>query len=145
MDNPESIITMLENAPCVIVPLVREVPAEVLRRRPHPAKWSVHEHACHLAEVQPMFLSRLELILNDPQPRITPYNPSADDEDGALLKIDLNGALDAEDEIVVMCHHGVRSAQVCAYLAAQGFTKMVNLAGGIERWSWEVDRSVPRY
>jgi len=55
------------------------------------------------------------------------------------------GALDPEQEIVVMCHHGVRSAQVCAYLAAQGFTKMVNLAGGIERWSWEVDQSVPRY
>ncbi|HZG51544.1 MAG TPA: rhodanese-like domain-containing protein [Pyrinomonadaceae bacterium] len=55
------------------------------------------------------------------------------------------GALDAGEEIVVMCHHGIRSAQVCAYLAAQGFTKMVNLAGGIERWSWEVDRSVPRY
>jgi uncharacterized damage-inducible protein DinB len=94
MDNPESIITMLDNAPCVIVPLVREVPAEVLRRRPQPAKWSVHEHACHLAEVQPMFLARLELMLNDPQPRITPYNPGADDEDGALLKVDLNEALE---------------------------------------------------
>ncbi|HEX8127752.1 MAG TPA: rhodanese-like domain-containing protein [Pyrinomonadaceae bacterium] len=55
------------------------------------------------------------------------------------------GALDAGEEIVVMCHHGVRSAQVCAYLAGQGFTKMFNLAGGIERWSQEVDRSVPRY
>ncbi|HYP02048.1 MAG TPA: rhodanese-like domain-containing protein [Pyrinomonadaceae bacterium] len=54
-------------------------------------------------------------------------------------------ALDADEEIVVMCHHGIRSAQVCAYLATQGFTKMCNLAGGIERWSWEVDRSVPRY
>lgn len=53
--------------------------------------------------------------------------------------------LEAEEEIVVMCHHGIRSAQVCAYLAGQGFTKMVNLAGGIERWSAEVDRSVPRY
>ena len=94
MDNPESIITMLENAPCVIVPLVREVPAEVLKRRPQPAKWSAHEHACHLAEVQPMFLTRLELMLNDPAPRITPYNPSADDEEGALLKMDLNDALE---------------------------------------------------
>ncbi|HEY0100507.1 MAG TPA: rhodanese-like domain-containing protein [Pyrinomonadaceae bacterium] len=55
------------------------------------------------------------------------------------------GALEAEEEIVVMCHHGIRSAHVCAHLAAQGFTKMVNLAGGIERWSVEVDRSVPRY
>jgi adenylyltransferase/sulfurtransferase len=55
------------------------------------------------------------------------------------------GSLDASEEIVVMCHHGIRSAQVCAYLAAQGFTRMANLAGGIERWSQEVDRSVPRY
>ena len=55
------------------------------------------------------------------------------------------GALNAGEEIVVMCHHGIRSAQVCAYFAGQGFTRMVNLAGGIERWSWEVDRSVPRY
>ena len=94
MDNPESIITMLENAPCVIVPLVREVPVEVLKRRPQPAKWSAHEHACHLAAVQPMFLTRLELMLNDPAPRITPYNPSADDEEGALLKMDLNDALE---------------------------------------------------
>ena len=54
-------------------------------------------------------------------------------------------ALDPEEELVVMCHHGIRSAHVCAYLAAQGFTRMVNLAGGIERWSQEVDRSVPRY
>jgi rhodanese-related sulfurtransferase len=55
------------------------------------------------------------------------------------------GTLNAEEEIVFMCHHGIRSAQVCAYFAGQGFTRMFNLAGGIERWSWEVDRSVPRY
>ena len=55
------------------------------------------------------------------------------------------GALDAEEEIVVMCHHGIRSAQVCAYLAGQGFTKLSNLAGGIDRWSREVDPTVPLY
>lgn len=57
------------------------------------------------------------------------------------------GTLDAarEKEIVVMCHHGIRSAQVCSYLARQGFTKLYNLAGGIDRWSHEVDRRVPRY
>ena len=54
-------------------------------------------------------------------------------------------ALDAEEEIVVMCHHGIRSAQVCAYLARQGFAKLHNLSGGIDRWSCEVDRRVPRY
>jgi rhodanese-related sulfurtransferase len=55
------------------------------------------------------------------------------------------GSLDPEEEAIVMCHHGVRSGQVCAYLARQGFRKLRNLAGGIDRWSREIDRSVPRY
>jgi rhodanese-related sulfurtransferase len=55
------------------------------------------------------------------------------------------GSLDPEAEAVVMCHHGVRSAQVCAYLARQGFKNLSNLEGGIDRWSCEIDRSVPRY
>lgn len=53
--------------------------------------------------------------------------------------------LDPEEEIVFMCHHGVRSAQVCAVLARSGFAKLSNLAGGIDRWSAEVDPKVPRY
>lgn len=55
------------------------------------------------------------------------------------------GALDAEREIVVMCHHGIRSARVCAYLSENNFAKVFNLDGGIDAWSTEVDRAVPRY
>lgn len=55
------------------------------------------------------------------------------------------GTLDPETETVMMCHHGIRSAQVCAFLARQGFKKLSNLAGGIDRWSHEVDPSVPQY
>lgn len=55
------------------------------------------------------------------------------------------GALDAAEEIVFMCHHGIRSAQVCAALARSGFARLYNLAGGIDRWSAEVDPTVPRY
>ena len=55
------------------------------------------------------------------------------------------GVLDPARETVVMCHHGIRSAQVCAVLARQGFTRLHNLSGGIDRWSAEVDRRVPRY
>ncbi|MBA2733081.1 MAG: hypothetical protein H0U54_09365 [Acidobacteria bacterium] len=54
-------------------------------------------------------------------------------------------SLDPETEAVVMCHHGIRSAQVCAYLARQGFKSLSNLEGGIDRWSYDVDQSVPRY
>jgi rhodanese-related sulfurtransferase len=54
-------------------------------------------------------------------------------------------ALDRERETVFMCHHGIRSAQVCAFLSRQGFEKLHNLAGGIDRWSVDVDPTVPRY
>jgi rhodanese-related sulfurtransferase len=53
--------------------------------------------------------------------------------------------LDPERETVFICHHGIRSAQVCGYLSRQGFTKTYNLSGGIDRWSTEVDPSIPRY
>lgn len=53
--------------------------------------------------------------------------------------------LDRDEPIVFMCHHGVRSAQVCQYLAQQGFNKLSNLSGGIDAWSVEVDRRVARY
>lgn len=53
--------------------------------------------------------------------------------------------LNPDEEIVVMCHHGVRSAHVCRYLNEQGFENVANLDGGIDAWSTEVDRRVPRY
>lgn len=94
MNTPESIIIALENSPAIILPLVREVPPEVLKRRPQPRKWSAHEHACHLAEVQPMFFQRLELMLSETRPRIVAYNPDEAMEEGALLLVDLDEALE---------------------------------------------------
>jgi adenylyltransferase/sulfurtransferase len=48
-------------------------------------------------------------------------------------------------EIIVHCQLGGRSAQAVRRLRAAGFTRVWNLAGGIQRWSEEVDPSVPRY
>ena len=53
--------------------------------------------------------------------------------------------LDPDREIVVLCHHGVRSAQVAMYLARMGFERILNLAGGIDAWSETADPSTPRY
>ena len=77
----------------MILPLVREVPETILKRRPRPGKWSAHEHACHLAAVHPMISSRLDLMLSEPVPRIKPYLPHVDDEEDALLKVDLDEAM----------------------------------------------------
>ncbi|HEX5832173.1 MAG TPA: molybdopterin-synthase adenylyltransferase MoeB [Gemmatimonadaceae bacterium] len=55
------------------------------------------------------------------------------------------GSLDPEREIVVHCHHGMRSARAAAILREAGFRRVRNLVGGIDRWSTDVDASVPRY
>lgn len=53
--------------------------------------------------------------------------------------------LDPEDHIVVICHHGVRSMNVTAWLRQQGFEKAQSMRGGIDAWSRVVDRNVPVY
>lgn len=53
--------------------------------------------------------------------------------------------LDPARETVVICHHGMRSAQVVQFLEQKGFTNVMNLAGGIDAWAREVDTDMPRY
>jgi adenylyltransferase/sulfurtransferase len=47
--------------------------------------------------------------------------------------------------IAVLCHHGMRSAMVADYLRAAGHARVLNITGGIERWSRDVDPTIPRY
>lgn len=94
MDGAEAVIDALRRAPDVVVPLVREVPSHILKRRPAPKRWSAHEHACHLAHVHAMFFDRLETILRDPRPVIKPYLPGDQDADDLLLAMDLEDSLD---------------------------------------------------
>lgn len=56
--------------------------------------------------------------------------------------------LDAQAEgtpLIVICHHGVRSLNVVHWLREQGVGACLSLAGGIDRWSLEIDPTVPRY
>ncbi|MDG6904434.1 MAG: molybdopterin-synthase adenylyltransferase MoeB [Nitrososphaerota archaeon] len=53
--------------------------------------------------------------------------------------------LSSATEIVPYCHTGMRSARATEFLRGLGFRKVRNLVGGIERWSLEVDNSIPRY
>ncbi|MFN6462151.1 MAG: rhodanese-like domain-containing protein [Nostoc sp. DedVER02] len=50
-----------------------------------------------------------------------------------------------EAETLVLCHHGIRSAQMCQWLIAQGFTNVQNISGGIDAYSVLVDHSIPQY
>ena len=53
--------------------------------------------------------------------------------------------LDPHQETLVLCHHGMRSAQMCQWLITKGFTNVKNIVGGIDAYSILVDKSIPRY
>lgn len=54
-------------------------------------------------------------------------------------------ALTDQGTLIVYCHHGVRSLNVANWLREQGVGRCQSMAGGIDRWSLEIDPSVPRY
>ena len=54
-------------------------------------------------------------------------------------------AIADESALLLLCHHGVRSLQVAAWLRGRGIENCFSVAGGIDRWSQEIDAAVPRY
>jgi len=93
VQNSSAVIEALARAPDIVVPLVREVPAAILKRRPAPGRWSAHEHACHLAHVHGLFFARLDHMLQHPEPVIQPYQPGDQDPDDMLLRMNLEESL----------------------------------------------------
>jgi rhodanese-related sulfurtransferase len=53
--------------------------------------------------------------------------------------------LENAEQLVLFCHHGIRSLDAAAWLRSQGVEGARSMTGGIERWSTEIDPSVPRY
>jgi rhodanese-related sulfurtransferase len=53
--------------------------------------------------------------------------------------------LDPQQEMVVVCHHGVRSLRVAHFLASRGFSKLCNLQGGVDAWAREIDPAMHTY
>ncbi|MEY2985353.1 MAG: hypothetical protein RLZZ568_1970 [Cyanobacteriota bacterium] len=50
-----------------------------------------------------------------------------------------------EKETLVLCHHGIRSDQMCHWLAKLGFSEVRNIVGGIDAYARLIDRQLPRY
>ena len=53
--------------------------------------------------------------------------------------------LDVDEEVICFCHHGMRSLDVANWLRSRGMESAKSMSGGIDRWSTEIDPSVPRY
>jgi hypothetical protein len=88
---PDEVVESLARGPAMIAGLLAAVPPRDLKRRPKPGKWSAHEHACHVAVMEPMWHERVELILAQDNPTIISYEPDDEDPD-RLLAIDLGEA-----------------------------------------------------
>lgn len=73
-------------------------------------------------------------------------SPGPDTLDIPMMQIPQRLAdIDRTRSVVCICHHGMRSAQVVAFLMQHGLTDVYNLSGGIDAWSTSVDPGVPRY
>lgn len=94
MSDTNILISALATAPGVIIPLIREVPPQILKRRPSPAKWSAYEHAIHLSQTDVAFRARLDLFLSTDEPIIKTIENSAEDEAGAMLEVNLDESLE---------------------------------------------------
>ncbi len=105
----------------------------------HPTSITVVDLARRLKEPEPPFL------LDVREPDEFEYCNVG----GTLIPLgELSQRLDevpADREIVVLCHHGVRSGHAAAFLRANGFAVVKNITGGIDRWSSEVDPAVKKY
>jgi rhodanese-related sulfurtransferase len=84
-------------------------------------------------EPEELAIAQLPHFINLPLSRFANWAPQ------------IQQTLDPEKETWVICHHGMRSAQMCQWLASQGFEQVRNIAGGIDAYAVVVDRSVPRY
>lgn len=96
-DEVEAVIELLSRGPAIVRQLIFEVPPELRKRRPAPGVWSAHEHAVHLPAIYPLINGRLDLMLTNPAPYIKGYEPSRDEPDDALLKLDLDIEMDRFD------------------------------------------------
>ncbi|MGI9090343.1 MAG: DinB family protein [Gemmatimonadaceae bacterium] len=93
MQTPAEVIAQLARGPATVRALLADVPPRDLKRRPRPEKWSAHEHACHLALVEPLWAARLERILAEDVPTIISYEPDTDEPPDRLVGLDVGEAL----------------------------------------------------
>ncbi|MEX0612654.1 MAG: DinB family protein [Pirellulales bacterium] len=96
-DEISAVLDQLAHGPALVRDVIYEMPPDLRKRRPAPGMWSAHEHAVHLPAVQPIMMRRLDHMLSDPSPKIKSYEPSRDEPDDALLKLDLDAEMDRFD------------------------------------------------
>jgi len=89
----ETILELLDKTPALLRDMLQAIPAEKLKQRRIPGKWSIHEHACHIAYVQPMLAGRIRTFIAEEKPVFTSYIPGDTTPPDELLNLDLEETL----------------------------------------------------
>ncbi|MEP7027427.1 MAG: rhodanese-like domain-containing protein [Candidatus Eisenbacteria bacterium] len=115
-----------------------------------PLEISPADLAARLAAAQPAGTPEAPVLIDVRQPeehayvRLEPSRLVPLPELAARLD-ELKSAVDPTADVILYCHHGVRSQHAAVFLRAHGFPRARSLAGGIEAWTRQVDPSLPRY
>lgn len=98
MNDVETILKGLELSPAILRGLLAQIPEENLKVRRKEMRWSIHEHACHIIDVQPMILKRFKTFREESRPVFRPYLPGTTDFDDHLMHLDIEDMLLKFDE-----------------------------------------------
>ncbi len=120
----DQMLENLRNGPALLKGLMDRVPVEILKLHRIPGKWCIHGHACHIVDVQPMLMQRLQRFLAEASPAFVPYIPDGEDGETPLLKMDLREQLER--------FPGLRN-------------DLVNVIGSMPERIWERRASHPEY
>jgi len=112
-------------------PSIPQISVEQLRQRMQESPEGLQ--LVDVREKQEIDLARLEGFENLPLSQFAEWSEQ------------ISTRFEPDVETLVLCHHGVRSAQMCKWLMSKGFTNVKNITGGIEAYSLLVDSSIPRY
>ncbi|MFQ5606019.1 MAG: DinB family protein [bacterium] len=94
MNDLNDILDSLKRTPSILESLVKSIPGEMLKVRRVPGKWSIHEHACHIVDVQPMLIERCKTFLREEHPEFSPYIPGKTVLTSHLIDMNLETALE---------------------------------------------------
>ncbi len=93
MRDIDLLIANLVTSPDILENFLHHIPRSIMKRRRILGKWSIHEHACHLAVVQPMLYDRLVRFKTEECPEFKAYIPGKNVPDSMLIELDLDESL----------------------------------------------------
>jgi len=93
MQDIPDLLECLRRSVNILSAFVASIPEDKLNRRRGAGTWSVAEHTCHLAQVQPMMLARLQRFLNEDRPEFVPFIPGEAEEEDRSPQMEIKAAL----------------------------------------------------